>query len=102
MQVFSDVARDSTPDAYVRGWSKICFVLINFIVVWLIVCRNQRRFFLYGIGLAAGTLLSFYIHPSDDALISPWIFAIGIPVTMLVVLWASYFDKRRYFGIVSS
>jgi hypothetical protein len=99
-QITTDLIRNTPPEDYFRGWLKICFVLANFTVVWLVVCTSQRRFVLYGVGLAIGTLLSFYMHPSEDALSAPWKFGIGIPVTMLVALFAAQFRKHRYLGIL--
>jgi O-antigen ligase len=73
---------------------------VNFTVVWLVVCNNQRRFVFYGIGLAVGTILSFYIHPSSEQLQSPWKFALGIPITMLIVMLVARARKHRYIGIL--
>jgi hypothetical protein len=99
-QVFTDVVRGAGPDDYLRGWVKIIFVLINFTVVWTVVCVSRRRFVLYGIGLALGTILEAMMHPSVDALSSPWKFGIGIPVTMLVALFAAKLRNLRYLGVL--
>ncbi|HXM94769.1 MAG TPA: hypothetical protein VOA64_11065 [Candidatus Dormibacteraeota bacterium] len=99
-QIVTDLVRNTSPEDYLRGWTKICFVLVNFTVVWLVVCRSQRRFILYGVGLALGTMLDVSIHPSHDALNSPWKFGIGIPITMLVAMLAAHSSKHRYLGIL--
>jgi hypothetical protein len=99
-QVITDVIRGAGPDDYLRGWVKIIFVLINFIVVWTVVCVSRRRFVLYGIGLAVGTILEALLHPTVDALSSPWKFGIGIPVTMLVALFASRLGNFKYVGVL--
>jgi hypothetical protein len=99
-QIVTDLVRNSAREDYLRGWLKICFLLVNFTVVWLVVCSRQRRFRLYGVGLAAGTILSVYLHPSDQALISPWKFGLGIPITMLVAIFAAHVKARRYLGIL--
>jgi hypothetical protein len=99
-QILTDLVRSSAPEDYLRGWMKICFVLINFTVVWLVICVSRRRFVLYGIALAIGTILSFLVHPSEDAISSPWKFGLGIPVTMLVAMFAAQFRRFRYLGIV--
>jgi hypothetical protein len=99
-QVVTDMLRNSAPEDYLRGWVKICFVLVNFTVVWLVICCSRRRFILYGIGLSVGTIVSFLIRPSDDALISPWKFALGIPITMLVAIFAAHCKRYRYLGVL--
>jgi hypothetical protein len=99
-QIVTDLLRQSAPEDYVRGWVKICFVLVNFTVVWLVVCINQRRFVLYGVGLAVGTILTFYVHPSSEQLQSPWKFALGIPITLLIAMLAAHARKHRYIGIL--
>jgi hypothetical protein len=99
-QIVTDLVRNSAREDYLRGWLKICFLLANFTVVWLVVCSRQRRFSLYGVGLAAGTILSVYIDPSDEALVSPWKFGLGIPITMLVAIFAAHTKRYRYLGIL--
>ena len=99
-QIVTDLVRSSASEDYFRGWIKIFFVLVNFAVVWLVVCNSRRRFMLYGVGLAAGTILSVFIHPSNDALISPWKFGLAVPVTLLVAMFAALFKKHRYLGIL--
>jgi O-antigen ligase len=99
-QIATDLVRNSAPEDYLRTWIKICFVLVNFIVVWLVVCISQRRFVFYGIALGVGTIVSFYFHPSDDAVLSPWKFGVGIPITMLVAIFAALCVKYRYAGVL--
>jgi hypothetical protein len=99
-QIVTDLVRNSAAEDYLRGWLKICFVLVNFTVVWLVICAHRRRFVLYGIGLAVGTILSFYTHPSGDAMRSPWKFALGIPITMLVAMLVAHSKKYRYVGVL--
>jgi hypothetical protein len=99
-QIVTDLLRSSAPEDYLRGWTKICFVLVNFTVVWLVVCGSRRRFLLYGVGLGLGTILSYYLHPSMDAVISPWKFGIGIPITMLIAILVANFSGNRFLGIL--
>lgn len=100
-QVATDILRNSAPEDFLRGWSKIFLLLVNFSVVWIVASRTRRRFVLYAIGLAIGTILGVYINPSPDALIDPWKFGYGVPITLLVVMWtASHLARRRYLGIL--
>jgi len=99
-QVVTDVVRESAPEDYVRGWMKIAFLLANFIVVWTVICVRRRRFLLYGLGLVIGTMVSLYLHPTDDAIISPWKFGVAVPMTMLIALIAGIFKNFRIFGVL--
>ena len=99
-QIVTDVVRNSAPEDFLRGWSKIFFVLVNFTVVCIVVCRSLRRFIIYGIGMGLGTIFSVYLHPSSDATIAPWKFGFGIPVTLLVMIWAAHSSRHRYLGIL--
>jgi hypothetical protein len=85
-QVVTDLVRESVAEDYLRGWIKIIFVLINFTVVWLVVCGSRRRFIIYTVGISLGTIAAYYVHPSAEAMLSPWKFSLGVPVTMLVAL----------------
>jgi hypothetical protein len=98
-QIVTDLVRGSAPEDYLRGWIKIFFVLVNFTVVWLVICGIRRRFILYGFGIAIGTIVSFYIHPSDDAIVAPWKFGLGVPITMLVAMSAALLRRNRNLGI---
>jgi hypothetical protein len=69
-------------------------------VVWIVACRNRRRFILYSVGMAIGAILAFYVSPSADALASPWKFALSIPVTLLAVIGISLASGRRYLAIL--
>jgi hypothetical protein len=99
-QIVTDLLRNTSTEDCLRGWFKICFVLINFTVVWLVVCTSRRRFVLYGVGLALGTILSFWFHPSEHALVAPWKFGLGIPITMLVAIFAAQYQRYRYLCIL--
>lgn len=101
-QIVTDILRNSAPEDFLRGWSKIFLLLVNFTVVWVVACRTQRRFVLYGIGLALGTILGVYVNPSADAVIDPWKFGMAVPATLLVVIWATHLTRHRYAGILAA
>ena len=99
-QIVTDLVRESVSEDYLRGWIKIVFVLINFIVVWLVVCGSRRRFIIYTVGISLGTIAAYYVHPSADAILSPWKFSLGVPVTMLVALVGARFKEFRILGVL--
>jgi hypothetical protein len=99
-QIVTDLVRESVSEDYLRGWIKIIFVLINFIVVWLVVCGSRRRFIIYTVGLSLGTIAAYFVHPTIDAVLSPWKFSLGGPVTMLVALFGARFKEYRILGVL--
>jgi hypothetical protein len=99
-QIATDFLRHSAPADYLRGWTRIALLLANFVVVWVVACRSRRRFLLYGAGIAIGVILAFFVSPTDQALMSPWKFALGGPVTILVVIWISIAARNRGLGIL--
>src|SRR6266568_6830490 len=53
-QVFTDVIRQSQPEDFLRGWSKIGLTITHFAVIWVLLRNSIRRFVLYGIGICIG------------------------------------------------
>jgi hypothetical protein len=99
-QIITDLLRGSAPEDYLRGWSKILLLLANFAVVWIVACRSWRRFVLYGVGLAVGLILQFYLSPSAETQMAPWKFALGVPVTLLAMTVISFAAKGNFLGII--
>jgi hypothetical protein len=93
-QVLTDVIRQSPAEDYSRGWSKILLTVTHFATIALLVRQSQRRFILYGTGLALGGVLTFYLAPGDYAEGSPWKFGLGAPITILVCLIAGMLARR--------
>src|SRR5260370_31508738 len=96
-QVLTDMIRESPMEDYSRGWSKILLTVTHFATVALLIRQSQRRFILYGAGLALGGVLTFYIAPTfaDYAEKYPWKFGLGPPITILVCLIAGILAQRR-------
>src|SRR5712664_236351 len=95
-QVLTDIIRESPVEDYSRGWSKILLTVAHFATVALLVRESKRRFILYGAGLVLGGVLTFYIAPTfaDYAVVFPWKFGLGLPVTILVCLIAGMLAHR--------
>jgi len=88
-QCITDIVRRTAFADYARGWSNIGITLVNFAVLWTLLYERPRRIVLYGWGLAAGSLLAFFISPSEFSVGDPWKFGISYSVTLAVVLLAS-------------
>jgi len=100
-QVLTDVIRQSPVEDYSRGWSKILLTVTHFATIALLVRQSQRRFILYGAGLALGGVLTFYLAPGEYAAYYPWKFGLGEPITVLVCLIAGMIARRSRIAAVT-
>jgi hypothetical protein len=100
-QVLTDVIRQSPVEDYSRGWSKILLTVTHFATVALLIRQSQRRFILYGAGLALGGVLTFYVAPGEYADYYPWKFGVGLPITILVCLTAGMLAHRSRIAAVT-
>src|SRR5260370_31919495 len=102
-QVLTDIMRETPVEDYSRGWSKILLTVTHFATVALLSRQSQRRFSLYGAGLALGGVLTFFIAPTfvDFAEQYPWKFGLGLPVTILVCLVAGMLAHRSRITAVA-
>jgi hypothetical protein len=100
-QILTDVIRQSPVEDYSRGWSKILLTSTHFATIALLVRQSQRRFILYGAGLALGGVLTFYLAPGGFAKGNPWKFGVGAPVTILVCLIAGMIARRSRIAAVT-
>jgi hypothetical protein len=94
-QCVTDIVRHSPFADYARGWSNIGMTLVNLAVIWTLLYGRTRRLVLYGWGLVAGTLLTYFFRPDDFTRDYPWKFGLAYPVTLAVFLVAS---SRRVKG----
>ncbi len=99
-QIVSDVVRHTAFRDYARGWSNISFTLVSFTVIFVLVYGRPNRIILYGWGLVVGSLLTYFISPSDYALEEPWKFGLAFPVTFAVLLIASRKDVRGNWPVL--
>src|SRR5260370_1917910 len=100
-QVLTDVIRQSPVEDYSRGWSKILLTVTHFATIALLIRQSQRRFILYGAGLALGGVLTFFVSPTFYAGDYPWNFGLGAPITILVCLIAGMLAPRNRIAAVT-
>ena len=86
-QVLTDAVHGSAFVDYSRGWSKIAFTITNASALFLLLNDNPRRLLLFGLGVAAGLALQYYLNPG---LYDPWKFGLGWPITLFSVLLVSH------------
>ncbi|MDZ4255622.1 MAG: hypothetical protein U1A72_23890 [Sulfuritalea sp.] len=85
-QVATDVYRESSFNDYARGWAKITLTIINFSALYLLVDGKPKRLILFIAGMALGSLIKYFLSPSEYAVLYPWKFGYGGSITWLVVL----------------
>lgn len=88
-QVLTDTVRNSAFADYARGWANIAFTITNVLALILLLSDNRRRILLFGLGLAAGFVLQYYLNPGLYAASQPWKFGLGWPITLFGVLLVS-------------
>lgn len=94
-QVFTDMIRQSQPEDFLRGWSKIALTITHFAVIWVLLRNSIRRFVLYGIGVCIGGMLTCLVSPNRFVLEYPWKFGFALPVTFAVIIIASCIPLKR-------
>jgi hypothetical protein len=100
-QILTDIIRSTDFIDYVRGWAKVFFTIVNFVTIYSLFRNRRRLIVIFAAGIAAGNILEFYLNPGILAHNYPWKFGIGSSVTLLFILIAeSYFRKRNLFSIV--
>ena len=68
-QIITDLVRDISSVDYYRGWAKICFTIIHFATLYLIINNDKKRIYIFLLGLCLGDYLEFNFNPSIDTLL---------------------------------
>lgn len=95
LQIFTDIFRETPLEDYARGWAKITIFLINFVAIYLLLRGWSKRLLLFGLGIAVGQILAYYISPHEFAKTYPWKFGVGIAITNLSILLSQTSMVRR-------
>ncbi len=98
-QILTDLVRNIELQDSLRGWAKIAFTLTNFSAAYLLLNNIDRRFFLYVVGLAAGSLLQIFLHPNPAFDLESWKFGYAYPLTQFGVLVAVVAGARGRWPI---
>lgn len=88
-QIITDFIRDTSLHNMLRGWSAICFFVIDFCAIYIMTYRRISVVRIVFLGKALGTIFSVVIMPTEVSDSEPWKFGFGVPVTMLVFLFLS-------------
>jgi hypothetical protein len=93
-QIATDIYRGTDVHDLARGWANIVFTLIDFAAVFLLLDGRVKRYKLFALGLAIGSLFAYLLDPSSD-LGDPWKFGLATPVALVAVLAACSRPVRR-------
>ena len=88
-QVLSDIVQSTPPGQFIRGWSKISLTITHFLTIALLIQGKLTRFVLFGVGLAVGGMLTYFISPSEYAISLPWKFGLAFPITLITCVLAA-------------
>lgn len=102
-QVISDLYRVSLSEDYLRGWANIILFLINTITLFILLDNNKEKFFIFGIGIAIGLILSYLLSPNiyvQSGLV--WKFGYGYAITFLIALLTtrSFFQNELFKSLI--
>jgi len=95
-QCVTDVVKHTVFTDYARGWSAIGLTIVSFATLYSLLYGRPKRILIYGWGLVVGSLLAYFINPTDYALDDAWKFGYSYPVTLAVILIACRKDVRGY------
>ena len=83
-QVITDVIRETPFGDYARGWSRILFLLISFISLYLLIGGSRARILCFAGGLVVGSSLYLVTHFPLSAI--GWKFGFAGPTTTLLLM----------------
>jgi hypothetical protein len=96
-QIFTDIYLNIPFEDWSRGWAKICFFAINFLIIFTIIKSNIYNVYLFTAGLILGLILTAFFNPGIYTEDNFWKFGIGFPVTMFFALVLSVKYPRNFF-----
>lgn len=83
-QAVTDVVRAAAFEDYARGWSRILFLLLNFVALHLLIAGQRGRMVVFAWGLVAGHLIDLARKYPIEGI--GWKFGLAGPVTAAVCL----------------
>jgi hypothetical protein len=88
-QVVTDILRSTPFEDYSRGWSRVVFLVVNFLTIFWLVAYREKRIWLISVGYIAAALVAEIFKPPDFGEFN-WKFFWGFPVTIFFTLVAAY------------
>lgn len=100
-QITSDLVNKTPFEDYVRGWSKIMFLAVNFVVLTWIIAYRERRVWLSAAGLILSWPIAYVLNPPP--LIGEfdwWKLFWVIPVSLAFAYLAAALNRSWYQATV--
>jgi hypothetical protein len=96
--VISDLYRNNSASAYLRGWVRIIFIGIDILGMAMLVSIRRSNFFLMALGYGFGGVLVMLFKGVP---ISVWKFGYGVPITVAIIACACFVEKLKWrFGLL--
>ncbi|MCU1258744.1 MAG: hypothetical protein JWO80_1629 [Bryobacterales bacterium] len=86
--VTSDLIRHTPAEDYVRGWSKVVFIMTDFVAIYYLVRRNSSAIpsFLIGYGVSRYVVwVTVYAPILGEGFKDQWKFGAAIPLTLAIL-----------------
>jgi hypothetical protein len=100
-QIVTDIVRNSSFYDFLRGWSNIAFFLMEIASIYLLMGNSSRRLLIFGMGLAFGGILPFFIYPEriPDGY-EFWKFGVGYSVSLFIALTtqSNFVVRSKFFA----
>ena len=95
-QVLTDIARATPFVDFVRGWSKIIFIGLDFIAILAIIQNNERRLMLFFIGLGIGTVLNESSSGLYADFATNWKMGVGMGTVIAALAFLSFYPRLSH------
>jgi O-antigen ligase len=98
-QIVTDLYLSTDFNDYARGWSRIGLMLATFLLLATVIDGQVHRFGLFMAGYLSASCLRILLLPVAYFKNDYWKFDLAIPITLMLIYWAS--GQRRRRGTVS-
>jgi hypothetical protein len=95
-QILTDLVRQTDFFDYSRGWAKIIVTIICFCSISMLIGFRRTRIMYFSWGIASGLFIKYFINPMPYAEWEPWKFGVGVPITFVLILTATFFWDNSY------
>lgn len=99
-QIVTDLYRKTPAVDWMRGQATIEFFLVDFICLAILTRQSSFRKMEFIVAFSLGTILTFRYQPTDLMQAYPWKFGFAEPVTVLLLVLASFFFRYRLYPVV--
>lgn len=87
--MITDITVGTQPQDYLRGWSRIAFLVLDFMGLALCARFNIYRVMAYAAGLSVAQIVIALANPTIEIMADPWKFAFGPAMSRLAIILTS-------------